>query len=211
MKKLSIYILLFLLAGCSSRVLDNNQKTLTDVNQASDQAKFKKVGFNSEDDYEKYLGYFKKNKCKEANFLTFENGLYRNLCEVLKNNGIKDNDDVYREYKIASAKARDLQRINSIQQIRTGLQMYYNDSRTYPETLGNSLTYKGHSYMLTIPQSPEPADGNCKIEENVFVYKFIKEKNSYNIAYCIGQDLVYINGKMLKAGMHYAVPDNFPN
>jgi general secretion pathway protein G len=93
----------------------------------------------------------------------------------------------------ARAKARDAKRVANAKQIQTALELYFNDNDRFPtaaEFNSGSLTSDTENgevtYMLNVPEAPNPPDGNCSTSTNAFTYSVDAEGTSYTLSYCIG-------------------------
>ncbi len=84
---------------------------------------------------------------------------------------------------------RDANRINDIKQIQLAIEMYRDDTGSYPESLdfGSSLSNPDYSniiYLGKIPSNPEPQDdGDCPGEE----YKYSSDGDFYYLEFCLGE------------------------
>lgn len=88
------------------------------------------------------------------------------------------------------ASARNAKRLADLGQLQTALALYYHDYSRYPEELEDlSSTTLISKYMETIPVAPTPADGNCTINSNNYVYVVSPDKSNYSINTCIGQKI----------------------
>ena len=88
---------------------------------------------------------------------------------------------------VARAISRDAKRGVDISSFQSGLELYYDEHQTYPDSL-NELTkpIKGETFFTTIPTAPKPADGSCTDEQNDYKYTKISA-DDYEITYCIGR------------------------
>jgi uncharacterized protein (TIGR02145 family)/prepilin-type N-terminal cleavage/methylation domain-containing protein len=93
----------------------------------------------------------------------------------------------------ARAKARDAKRVANAKQIQTALELFFNDNDRFPtaaEFNSGSLTSDTENgevtYMLNVPEAPNPPDGNCSTSTNAFTYSVDAEGTSYTLSYCIG-------------------------
>ncbi|MCU0679882.1 MAG: prepilin-type N-terminal cleavage/methylation domain-containing protein [Planctomycetes bacterium] len=97
----------------------------------------------------------------------------------------------------AREKARDAKRIADIKQLRTALELYYNDANGYPPASsfvsGQTLSYTDpqsgqiKTYINKIPNSPTPADGDCTTVNNNYTYSSTNP-STYTLSYCLGSD-----------------------
>ncbi len=88
---------------------------------------------------------------------------------------------------VARAVSRDAKRGVDISSFQSGLELYFDEHQTYPDSL-NELTkpIKGETFFTTIPTAPKPADGPCTDEQNEYKYTKIRA-DDYEITYCIGR------------------------
>lgn len=101
----------------------------------------------------------------------------------------------------ARKNARDAKRIADIKQIQTALELYFNDVGEYPAEVTSTISYGSNIYIATYPSAPNPADGECEDEDNVYTYTQQSSGASYTIDFCLGgptADLI--------AGIKQAVP-----
>jgi prepilin-type N-terminal cleavage/methylation domain-containing protein len=95
----------------------------------------------------------------------------------------------------AREKARDSKRIADIKQLKTALELYYNDANGYPPATsfisGSALSYTDSqsgqvkTYINQIPSSPIPADGDCTSSNNAYTYGS-ENSSTYTLSYCLG-------------------------
>ncbi len=95
----------------------------------------------------------------------------------------------------ARERARDSKRIADIKQLKTALELYYNDANGYPPAsafvTGSALSYTDSqsgqvkTYINQIPSSPIPADGDCTQQNNSYSYSS-ENPSTYTISYCLG-------------------------
>ena len=108
----------------------------------------------------------------------------------------------------ARMKARDAGRIHNVNQMRTVLDLYFDDEQGYPTavTAGGSIIgpTSGTTYMGVVPTNPHPRnDGNCPDVE----YSYTKDSAStYHITYCLGG-----GSGNISAGTHQATPASVIN
>jgi uncharacterized protein (TIGR02145 family)/prepilin-type N-terminal cleavage/methylation domain-containing protein len=93
----------------------------------------------------------------------------------------------------ARTKARDAKRVADVKQIQTALELYFNDNDRFPtaaEFNSGSITSQTDNgavtYMLNVPEAPNPPDGSCSTSTNAFTYSVNTEGTSYTLSYCIG-------------------------
>ena len=107
----------------------------------------------------------------------------------------------------ARASARDARRVADVSQMRTALEMYYNDNANYPAeastTAGKAITgASGAIYLRTIPTPPTPVDGgSCPAVQPEYTYKLassVGSAASYTITYCLGSAVNTIAGNQLQ-------------
>ncbi len=85
------------------------------------------------------------------------------------------------------SKARDAKRVAYIDQIATGLELYFLKNGSYPSviTAGQPLSKNGIKYLDPVPNNPTPrADGVCPDQE--FSYNVYPGNTSYTINFCLG-------------------------
>jgi prepilin-type N-terminal cleavage/methylation domain-containing protein len=95
----------------------------------------------------------------------------------------------------AREKARDAKRIADIKQLKTALELYYNDANGYPPAsafvAGETLSYTDpqsgqvKTYINNIPSAPIPADGDCTSSNNAYTYGS-ENSSTYTLSYCLG-------------------------
>jgi uncharacterized protein (TIGR02145 family) len=93
----------------------------------------------------------------------------------------------------ARANSRDTQRLASVKQIQTALELYFDNVGSYPATLtaGSAILSTTSAvtttYMTVVPTAPTPADGSCTATNNAFVYS--STGSGYIITFCIGSSV----------------------
>lgn len=105
----------------------------------------------------------------------------------------------------ARARARDTDRLSDVKQIRTALELYYNDMNDYPATLGTSITSTNGTYLVNVPVPTNPVDGACPPQLAFYTYAHQGSAGttaSYTIAYCLGATSSSIGGGVVQ----YATP-----
>jgi uncharacterized protein (TIGR02145 family)/prepilin-type N-terminal cleavage/methylation domain-containing protein len=95
----------------------------------------------------------------------------------------------------AREKARDAKRIADVKQLKTALELYYNDANGYPPAsafvAGETLSYTDpqsgqvKTYINQIPSAPIPADGDCTSSNNAYTYDS-ENSSTYTLSYCLG-------------------------
>ncbi len=103
------------------------------------------------------------------------------------------------------SKARDAKRVGDVKQIRTALEMFFNDNGRYPLTSefeSGSLATGTDIYLSRIPESSTPADGDCTVTENSFSY-FSDDGSDYQLFFCLGS-----NSGSLEPGVNIASPSS---
>ncbi|MCU0680023.1 MAG: prepilin-type N-terminal cleavage/methylation domain-containing protein, partial [Planctomycetes bacterium] len=110
----------------------------------------------------------------------------------------------------AREKARDSKRIADVKQLKTALELYYNDANGYPPASsfvpGQKLSYidpqsgQVKTYINNIPTAPIPADGDCDILNNQYIYDS-SNPSTYTISYCLGK-----NNQEIGEGVNIATP-----
>jgi hypothetical protein len=86
------------------------------------------------------------------------------------------------DFQEAVTTSRDAQRLASVRQIMTGLELYYNDFGNYP----TSLSLLTPTYLYTVPSAPTPADGSCTATNNQFAYQQLSGGQNYSLSFCLG-------------------------
>ncbi len=87
----------------------------------------------------------------------------------------------------ARVKSRDAKRVAYIDQIVTGLELYFLRHGVYPTliTAGQPLTKNGIKYLDPVPNNPIPrTDGTCPNQE--FSYSVYPGNTSYTLNFCLG-------------------------
>lgn len=85
-------------------------------------------------------------------------------------------------------RARDAQRVAYINQIKTGLELYYSKNNVYPTLItgGQPLSLNGVKYLDPVPVNPTPrTDGSCPNQD--FSYSPYSGNTSYVISFCLGK------------------------
>nr|MCU0680529.1 prepilin-type N-terminal cleavage/methylation domain-containing protein [Planctomycetota bacterium] len=110
----------------------------------------------------------------------------------------------------AREKARDAKRIADIKQLKTALELYYNDANGYPPAsafvAGETLSYTDpqsgqvKTYINNIPSAPIPADGDCTLQNNSYAYDS-SNPSTYTLNYCLGN-----NNQGIPKGLNTATP-----
>lgn len=83
-------------------------------------------------------------------------------------------------------KTRDAERVAYINQINTGLELYFLHNSMYPTTLtiGQPLTNKNILYLNKVPSNPTPRnDGGCP--DSDFIYTPSNNYTSYTLSFCL--------------------------
>ncbi len=101
----------------------------------------------------------------------------------------------------ARGRARDAKRVSDIRQIQVALELYYNDYNEYPDDIIGTISRNDSTYMMVVPSSPTPADGDCDSINNVFIYTPHDSNTSYSLSFCLGNDI-----GSLKTGVNNAIP-----
>jgi uncharacterized protein (TIGR02145 family) len=106
----------------------------------------------------------------------------------------------------ARKSARDAKRIADVRQIQTALELYYNNTGSYPLTgeIDNSIATGSNTYMAVTPTAPTPADG-CSDEDNEYTYTS-SDGSSYTIEFCISSGIGELSG-----GLKVAIPGGITN
>lgn len=108
----------------------------------------------------------------------------------------------------ARVRGRDAKRVGDMRQMMTALDQYYIQHGVYPTgtasigpdgaLLSDSGTFNGTlepmipAYLPIIPESPNPADGNCGNTSgrgnNNYWYEVNDVADTYTLTFCIGKD-----------------------
>jgi uncharacterized RDD family membrane protein YckC/type II secretory pathway pseudopilin PulG len=80
----------------------------------------------------------------------------------------------------ARAKARDAQRLADTRVVSTGLELYYNDKGSYPDSLA-----KLQPKYIKLPSAPTPPDGTCSAAQNEYAYASVGA-GDYKFTFCLG-------------------------
>jgi len=116
----------------------------------------------------------------------------------------------------ARNKARDARRLADVRQIQTALELHFNDNGRYPTATNGQPTptdggkYKFSSYIANYPQSPEPLDGTCTVENNKYNYQQVGN-DSYKLTFCLGNDAGGFKAGVMEAspsGIKTITPSN---
>ncbi len=87
---------------------------------------------------------------------------------------------------------RDKIRLGSVRQIMTALELYFNEYGRYPEQLSGLTApvenFGGVSVLSEIPKAPEPPDGHCTLDQNIYSYQQLNNGQSYEIDFCLGSE-----------------------
>ncbi|MBI4049251.1 MAG: hypothetical protein HY395_00315 [Candidatus Doudnabacteria bacterium] len=109
----------------------------------------------------------------------------------------------------ATAKARDAKRMADVQQIRTALELFYNENGRYPAAENGQVSpndgqnnSKFSNILAIYPATPTPPDGGCSENNNKYIYEQIDGGKSYSLTYCLGFDY-----KDYKAGVVQLTPN----
>ncbi|MDR3642490.1 MAG: type II secretion system protein [Candidatus Doudnabacteria bacterium] len=97
----------------------------------------------------------------------------------------------------ARAKSRDAKRVADLNQLLKGFELFVSDRNSYPtSTLGGPLDSLNigltPTYLVTMPQTVVPKDGNCPAKgQNSNEYYFLPNNNNnqastYAITFCLG-------------------------
>lgn len=98
---------------------------------------------------------------------------------------------------------RDSRRVADIAQLQLALKTFYNENGFYPTaiTAGQSIVMNGRSYLLAVPDNPEPRDdGTCPDEG--YVYSPVEDGQRYALRFCLAS-----RSNSLAGGSHTATAD----
>ncbi|MBI4054253.1 MAG: hypothetical protein HY397_02905 [Candidatus Doudnabacteria bacterium] len=119
------------------------------------------------------------------------------------------NDSGPQDYDITGDPSdRDARRVADVRQIMTALELFFNDNARYPKDLNgmpdpNDGAVTFTTYIKYFPFAPTPADGNCTLEENKYLYKLVND-GEYKLTFCLGA-----SSGGLGSGLHSAGPAGF--
>lgn len=87
----------------------------------------------------------------------------------------------------ASQVSRDSKRLSDIKQIQTAADLYYADTKHYPEIItpgGQIKTKEGNVYLSSVPTNPKKENTTCPAN---YEYKYTIKENgeSYELEYCL--------------------------
>ena len=96
----------------------------------------------------------------------------------------------------ARINSRDAKRLADVKQLRSALELYYNDAGHYPtadEFNSGKIEYYTpgvgtSTYMMQIPSAPTPADGSCSNAENTYTYLPDANGSTYVLNFCIAKN-----------------------
>ena len=106
----------------------------------------------------------------------------------------------------ARINSRDAKRLADVKQLRSALELYYNDAGHYPtadEFNSGKIEYYTpgvgtSTYMMQIPSAPTPADGSCSNAENTYTYLPDANGSTYVLNFCIAKNNGDLpNGKLI--------------
>jgi prepilin-type N-terminal cleavage/methylation domain-containing protein len=110
----------------------------------------------------------------------------------------------------ARQNARDAKRIADVRQMQTALALYYSAYGEYPTSTGSQPAHEAligigvgglGDFIVPVPQAPSPADGDCELTENTYMYEQTEGGDSYLLQYCLGKE-----SSGLSSGLSYASP-----
>lgn len=101
------------------------------------------------------------------------------------------------------ARMRDELRVADVKSIQTAVEMYFNDTSIYPESIetGKKIASEAGVYLAAVPAYPLPADGDCQGDSLGYRYEAESNGHSYTIKFCLGGEISY-----LKPGIRTASP-----
>ena len=105
----------------------------------------------------------------------------------------------------ARINSRDAKRLADVKQLRSALELYYNDAGHYPtadEFNSGKIEYYTpgvgtSTYMMQVPSAPTPADGSCSNAENTYTYLPDTNGSTYVLNFCIAKN----NGDLPAGGL----------
>lgn len=110
-------------------------------------------------------------------------------------------------FNSSRAKARDVARVSSVNQVMAALQLYRNDNKQYPTVVatGEAIKTASTTYLSAMPANVSPkTDGDCPNKD----YLYEATPSGYQLTFCLGQDTgkfkkgvnVCINGDCASGG-----------
>lgn len=111
-------------------------------------------------------------------------------------------------YSSARATSRDAKRVSDVEQLQKGLKYFREEFGYYPQASPNyqavGVDNAFTRFVSPWPSPPTPADGNCTLNTNAYVYEQVSGGESYTIKFCLGK--AYGN---LKAGNRIVTPTSY--
>jgi prepilin-type N-terminal cleavage/methylation domain-containing protein len=105
----------------------------------------------------------------------------------------------------ARARSRDAKRISDVQQMQTALEMYYNDTNSYPLsasiTPGSQIAAGSNIYLKKVPAPPAPVDGASCPAATAYTYTSTSGTSgtaTYTIQYCLGATVNGVTGNQIQ-------------
>lgn len=81
--------------------------------------------------------------------------------------------------------ARDAQRAADVERIFAALKNYQTENNRFPDAVQNQPAGIDQ-YLERWPIPPQPPDGKCQTEQNVYYYQAFDNGNSYALTFCLG-------------------------
>ena len=106
----------------------------------------------------------------------------------------------------ARQKSRDAKRAADMNQMAKALELYFNDSNTYPTAVGGDPSGLVPKYLSRLPNEPTPADGICSSAQNAYTYA--KTATGYTFKFCLGDNVGGTSGG-LQSGVRTLTPGGF--
>lgn len=97
--------------------------------------------------------------------------------------------------------SRDSKVVSDVKEIQTSLELYYNDSNAYPETVkaGTAISFGSSVYLKTFPAEVVGKSPAC-LNHNEYKYVLVNSRE-YNLSYCLDDEY-----QSIKPGLNIATP-----
>lgn len=93
----------------------------------------------------------------------------------------------------ARAQSRDRIRVADINILTKFLTAYKQSQGNYPQANTYNQPLSWEAYLTSLPQSPQPADGNCAETNNKYSYSTANQNQGYQIIFCLGNSIPGFN------------------
>jgi hypothetical protein len=94
-------------------------------------------------------------------------------------------------YSSSRATARDAKRISDVSQLQKAIRYYYEEFGQYPQASTNGqavgVDNSFSRFLSPWPTAPQPADGSCTAQTNVYYYEQLNSGENYQIKFCLGK------------------------